>query len=235
MLALQLDPYLVAPLWPDSVSVAALQARLGIEAGLWTEKDMAEVARAAAAAARRQPGGAGVRRDVVEELLGQALRRRPAAGARLRAGRRRGGGGDPGVGRAGARTVRAAGLDHLVRAPDRVGLAGRTGPAGAQPPLGPPRGAAVDVAELHAPFTHQEILLRQALGLAASRGETRSTRRAARSAATRCSRRAWPGSAARPRRSCTGRAGTGARARHQRPGPAAEPGVRDEAWRRRDQ
>src|SRR5271154_2309877 len=29
VLALQLDPYLLAPLWPDSVSVAALQARLG--------------------------------------------------------------------------------------------------------------------------------------------------------------------------------------------------------------
>jgi acetyl-CoA acetyltransferase len=44
VLALQLDPYLVAPLWPDSVSIAALQARLGLQAGLWTEKDMAEVA-----------------------------------------------------------------------------------------------------------------------------------------------------------------------------------------------
>src|SRR5262249_39447246 len=44
ILALQLDPYLVAPLWPDSVSVAALQARLGLEQGLWSEKEMAEVA-----------------------------------------------------------------------------------------------------------------------------------------------------------------------------------------------
>jgi len=44
LLALQLDPYLLAPLWPDSVSIAALQARLGIEAGLWTEADMALVA-----------------------------------------------------------------------------------------------------------------------------------------------------------------------------------------------
>src|SRR6201999_1659055 len=44
VLALQLDPYLVAPLWPDSVSVAALQARLGLDAGLWSEKDLAEVA-----------------------------------------------------------------------------------------------------------------------------------------------------------------------------------------------
>ncbi|MCO1655480.1 lipid-transfer protein, partial [Pseudonocardia humida] len=44
VLALQLDPYTVAPLWPDAVSVAALQARAGLDAGLWSEKDMAEVA-----------------------------------------------------------------------------------------------------------------------------------------------------------------------------------------------
>ena len=55
VLALQLDPYLVAPLWPDSVSIAALQARLGIEAGLWSEKDMAEVAARSRAAARGNP------------------------------------------------------------------------------------------------------------------------------------------------------------------------------------
>src|SRR6201987_374925 len=42
VLALQLDPYLVAPLWPDSVSVAALQARLGLETGRGAEKDMGE-------------------------------------------------------------------------------------------------------------------------------------------------------------------------------------------------
>ena len=55
VLALQLDPYLVAPLWPDSVSVAALQARLGLEAGRWTEKDMAEVAARSRAAALANP------------------------------------------------------------------------------------------------------------------------------------------------------------------------------------
>ena len=55
VLALQLDPYLLAPLWPDSVSVAALQARLGLEAGRWTEKDMAEVAARSRAAARANP------------------------------------------------------------------------------------------------------------------------------------------------------------------------------------
>ena len=61
VLALQLDPYLVAPLWPDSVSIAALQARLGLEAGRWTEKDMAAVAARSRAAAMSNPRGAGVR------------------------------------------------------------------------------------------------------------------------------------------------------------------------------
>src|SRR6185436_10893716 len=55
VLALQLDPYVVAPLWPDSVSIAALQARLGIEAGLWSEKEMAEVAVRSRAASRNNP------------------------------------------------------------------------------------------------------------------------------------------------------------------------------------
>ena len=51
VLALQLDPYVVAPLWPDSVSIAALQARLGLDKNLWTERAMAQVAAASRAAA----------------------------------------------------------------------------------------------------------------------------------------------------------------------------------------
>ena len=71
VLALQLDPYLLAPLWPDSVSVAALQARLGIEAGRWTEKDMAEVAARSRAAALANPR-AQVSGDVAaDDLLGR--------------------------------------------------------------------------------------------------------------------------------------------------------------------
>jgi len=44
VLAMQLDPYLVAPLWPDAVSLAGIQARAGIDAGKWDERAMAEVA-----------------------------------------------------------------------------------------------------------------------------------------------------------------------------------------------
>src|SRR4029453_6196672 len=55
VLALQTDPYVVAPLWPDAVSLAALQARAGIDAGLWTGKDLAEVAVRSRAAAAGNP------------------------------------------------------------------------------------------------------------------------------------------------------------------------------------
>ena len=71
VLALQLDPYLVAPLWPDSVSVAALQARLGLEAGRWTEKDMAEVAARSRAAAASNPAAQVSGPVSAAELLGR--------------------------------------------------------------------------------------------------------------------------------------------------------------------
>ena len=39
----QLDPYFVAPLWPDTISLSALQARALLESGKATEKDFADV------------------------------------------------------------------------------------------------------------------------------------------------------------------------------------------------
>jgi acetyl-CoA acetyltransferase len=44
VLALTLDPYCVAPLWPDADSIAALQARAFLEKTGKTERDLAEVA-----------------------------------------------------------------------------------------------------------------------------------------------------------------------------------------------
>src|SRR5882672_11000764 len=43
VLALQLDPYTVTPLWPDAHSLAALQARAFLEATGKSERDLAEV------------------------------------------------------------------------------------------------------------------------------------------------------------------------------------------------
>jgi acetyl-CoA acetyltransferase len=44
VLSRQLDPYSVGPLWPDAISLAALQARALLDAGKATEADLAEVA-----------------------------------------------------------------------------------------------------------------------------------------------------------------------------------------------
>jgi acetyl-CoA acetyltransferase len=43
VLSQQLDPYYLAPLWIDSISLAALQARLLLEGGQVSERDLAEV------------------------------------------------------------------------------------------------------------------------------------------------------------------------------------------------
>ena len=43
VLSQQLDPYYLAPLWLDSVSLAAMHARLLLDRGLATERTMAEV------------------------------------------------------------------------------------------------------------------------------------------------------------------------------------------------
>jgi acetyl-CoA acetyltransferase len=164
VLALQLDPYLVAPLWPDSVSVAALQARLGIEAGLWAEKDMAEVAARCRAAAVSNPQ-AQVSGDVsVEDLLD-----RPFVADPLRAHD------CAPVGDGAAAVILASGsrARELCERPAWISWFGHRIESGslggrdllALPRLGPAGEAAVDVAELHAPFTHQELLLRRALGL----------------------------------------------------------------------
>jgi acetyl-CoA acetyltransferase len=163
VLALQLDPYLVAPLWPDSVSVAALQARLGIEAGLWSEKDMAEVAARCRASAVSNPA-AQVSGDVaIEDLLG-----RPYVADPLRAH-------DCAPVGDGAAVVILASAERARQYCDRPAWITslrhqiESGSLGARDLLSvglrPVGEQSVDVAELHAPFTHQEILLRQALGL----------------------------------------------------------------------
>src|ERR1700758_1150325 len=44
ILSRQTDPYTVAPLWPDSVAIAGMQARFGLDSGKWTAEQMAQVA-----------------------------------------------------------------------------------------------------------------------------------------------------------------------------------------------
>ncbi|HSS88759.1 MAG TPA: thiolase domain-containing protein [Streptosporangiaceae bacterium] len=168
VLALQLDPYLVAPLWPDSVAIAALQARLGIEAGLWSEKDMAQVAARSRAAALSNPQAQLSGEVSAEELLQAPYLADPlrahdcapvgdgAAAVILASGER--------ARELCERPAWITGFEHRVDSPSLGARDLTTAPSAAA--AGQAAGAAgVDAAELHAPFTHQEILLRGALGL----------------------------------------------------------------------
>lgn len=177
VLTLQLDPYLVAPLWPDSISVAALQARAMLDAGLCTEKDMAEVAVRSRRDAKSNPFAQLTGDFSVEELLKQPcisspLRRHDCAPISDGASAVILAAGD--VARAlcektGRTPAWIRGLDHRV---DGQNLGGRdltTCPSArrASEKAGA-FGTPIDVAEIYAPFTHQEILLRRELGLGAN-------------------------------------------------------------------
>jgi acetyl-CoA acetyltransferase len=189
VLALQLDPYLHAPLWPDSVSIAALQARLGLEAGRWTEKDMAEVAARSRNAAIGNPRAQLSGDTPAEELLGRPYIAEPlrahdcapvgdgAAVVIIAAGDR-------------ARDLceepawitgfehridsAALGARDLLTVPSATAAARAAGVmSGADRASGAGGAWGRDgvVAELHAPFSHQEILLRDALGLGLGGGD----------------------------------------------------------------
>jgi len=177
VLTLQLDPYLVAPLWPDSISVAALQARAMLDAGLCTERDMAEVAVRNRRDAKSNPyaqlsGDFSVEQLLANPCISSPLRRHDCAPISDGASAVILAAGD--VARAlceksGRTPAWIRGLDHRV---DSQNLGGRdltTCPSAriAAAKAGVADGP-VDVAEIYAPFTHQEILLRKEMGLSAS-------------------------------------------------------------------
>ncbi len=169
-LALQLDPYVTAPLWPDSVSLAALQARLLLEGGHCTEREMAERAVRDRRNAKSNPfaqlaGDFELDALLAEPTLVSPLRRHDcapisdgASGIVLAAGDR-----------ASALCRRPAwirGLEHICE-PMELGVRDLTRSRStelAAHKAGVGRDK-LDVAELAAPFTHQEILVERALAL----------------------------------------------------------------------
>jgi acetyl-CoA acetyltransferase len=168
-LALQLDPYTVQPLWPDTISLAGLQARLGLEQGLWDEKAMAEVvARSMTDATSNEyairKGETGLDDVLTQPLYADPLRRWDcapvsdgAAAIVIAAGYR--------AREAQDRPAWITGFEHRI---EPIALNARdltistsTAQAGQAAQLD-----GLDLAELHAPFSHQELVLRSALGLA---------------------------------------------------------------------
>ncbi len=167
-LSLQLEPYTMTPLWPDTVSLAALQARVGIDAGAWDERAMAEVANRSLTDAEKnefavRKGGSSVEELLARPVYADPLRKHDcspvtdgAAAIVLAAGDR-------------ARDVREkpAWISGIAHSIDPMSMGTRDlnrAPSAAR------AAAAVDldgveVAELHAPFSHQELILRRELGL----------------------------------------------------------------------
>jgi len=170
VLSRQLDPYYLQPLWPDSVALAALQARAGLDAGTFTAEQMAEVAARSRRAAVDNPF-AQLAGDVEAATLLDApdflapLKMHDCAP----------------VSDGAAVLILAAediarelsdrpawirGIDHRIE-PHALGLRDLTTSAStrlAGEKAGVHHGE-VDLAELHAPFTHQELILSEALGL----------------------------------------------------------------------
>jgi acetyl-CoA acetyltransferase len=169
VLVQQLDPYCVAPLWPDSISLAALQARALIDAGKTTERDMAEVAARSRRDARANPnaqlsGDASVDALLAEPYVASPLRKHDCApmsdgGAAIVLAA-----GD--AAKRGDRPAWIRGFDHRIE-PHALGARDLTTSASTKlaAEKAGVRSGDIDVAELHAPFTHQELILREPFGI----------------------------------------------------------------------
>jgi acetyl-CoA acetyltransferase len=172
VLATQLDPYTLAPLWPDAVSLAALQARAWLEKTGKSDRDLAEIAARSRRDAKANPnatvsGDYDVEKLLAEPKLFDPLRKHDcapicdgAAALVLVAGDR--------AKKVCKRPAWIRGIDHRIE-PHQLGardltVSVSTKLAGEKAGVGK---AKVDVAELHAPFTHQEAIVREALGLGA--------------------------------------------------------------------
>ena len=170
VLSRQLDPYSVAPLWPDAISLAALQTRAALDAGHFTEADMAMVATRSRRDALDNPNALlkwdrSVDAHLAEEPLVDPLRRSDcppitdgAAAIVLAAGDL-----------ARERCERPAwirGLDHRI---DPMALGNRDLTTSASARLAAEKAGAgaggFDLAEIHAPFSSQELILRRSMAL----------------------------------------------------------------------
>jgi acetyl-CoA acetyltransferase len=170
VLSQQLDPYYLAPLWVDTIAFAAMQARVMLEQGLITEAEMAEVVARSRKNAANNPH-AQLKGDVsVDELLAEPeyespLRRHDCcpisdgACAMIICT----------VEKAkewGKRYAVIKGIDHRIET-HHIGsrdLTQSISTKQAAEAAGVAQGP-VDIAELYAPFSHQEIILRRALNL----------------------------------------------------------------------
>jgi acetyl-CoA acetyltransferase len=170
IMSVQLDPYYMAPLWPDPTSLAALQAQAMIDKGLASEADFAAVASRSRRSALGNPKAQVAYDRSPEELLAEAYEVAPLRRHAL-----------PPLTDGCAAIVLAAGdkayewcerpafitgIDHRIETHSVGARDLTTSPstkvAGEKAGVGSKK---VDIAELHAPYAHQELILAEALGL----------------------------------------------------------------------
>jgi acetyl-CoA acetyltransferase len=170
VLALQLDPYTVTPLWPDAHSLAALQARAFLEATGVSERQLAEVAVRSRRNAIDNPHAVVSGHFEIDKLLAEPYVASPlrahdlppvtdgASAVVMVAGER--------ARQLCKRPAWIRGIDTRIE-PQNLGVRDLTRSASTEiagVKAGVHKGV-VDFAELHAPYSHQELILRAALGL----------------------------------------------------------------------
>jgi acetyl-CoA acetyltransferase len=167
----QNDPYYVQPLGLDAISSAALQAQALLASGKATERDFANVAVRSRKDAMQNPNAqikgefdakaimkdeptiaSPLRKSYCPPLSDGAVAVVLAAGDKARS--------------LAKRPAFIRGIDHRIESSSLgardLTVSASTRLAGQKAGVGKGK---VDVAELHAPFAHQEIILREALGL----------------------------------------------------------------------
>ena len=174
LFTVEFDPYYLTPLGTDTWSLAALQARALIDSGKATERDFADVVVRNRAAAKSNPMAQVSGDFAADELLASDYVRNPlrrhdlppttdqAAAIILARGKR--------AYDLCERPAWITGIDHRIEAhlptmrPDiTTSVSTRLAAQAAGVGSGP-----IEVAELHAPFSFQELILRESLGLDAS-------------------------------------------------------------------
>ncbi len=170
IMTLQTDPYYLLPLWPSMVDMAALQACAYLDASGRSEKDLAEVAARSQRNAQSNPNA--IRKGDVsaDAILAQPVTHHPLRDADI-----------PPITDGVAAIVLAAddtarrvckrpawirGIEHRIEA-HALGvrdLAVSDSTTAAAEAAGSGEGP-IDVAELHAQFSHEELILAEALGL----------------------------------------------------------------------
>jgi acetyl-CoA acetyltransferase len=172
IMALQTDPYYVLPLWPSMVDMAALQASAYLDASGRTDADLAEVAARAQRDGRDNPNAVRQGDTTAREILAEPVTHHPLRDSDIA----------PITDGTAAVVIAAADLAREVSArpawirafehriePHALGVRDLTTSESSRAAAEAARlvaGAApFDVAELHAQFSHEVLILAETLGL----------------------------------------------------------------------